>query len=60
MSTKNKFKISTQKNLKLINAEKNFNAETLAAMAEAKDISSGKIAAKNFNSVEELMKNLLN
>lgn len=35
------------------------NAETLAAVQEARDISSGKIKAKAFHSVEELMEDLM-
>lgn len=36
------------------------NAETLAAMQEALDMSNGKIPAKKFHSVEELMEDLMN
>ena len=36
------------------------NAETLAALKEAEDISAGKIQAKSFNNVEDLLKDLLN
>lgn len=35
------------------------NTETIAAMKEAEDILSGKIPAKTFNSVEELMEDLM-
>ncbi len=35
------------------------NAETLAAIQEARDIASGKIEAKAYHSVEELMEDLL-
>lgn len=35
------------------------NAETLAAMQEARDIASGKVEAKAYHSVEELMEDLL-
>ena len=35
-----------------------YSAETLAAMQEARDIASGKISAKSFHSVDELMKDL--
>ena len=34
------------------------NAETIAAMQEARDIASGKIAAKQYHSVAELMEDL--
>ena len=37
----------------------NFNAETIAAMQEAKLISEGKIPAKSYGSVEELMEDLM-
>lgn len=35
-----------------------YNAETLAAMAEARDIMSGKIQATSYNSTDELLKAL--
>ena len=35
-----------------------FNAETLAAMQEARDMASGKIPGKWFNSIEELREEL--
>ena len=35
-----------------------YNAETIAAMQEARDIAAGKIPFKNYNSVAELMENL--
>ena len=35
-----------------------FNAETLAAMEEARDIMSGKIQATSYNSTDELFKDL--
>ena len=35
-----------------------FNATTLAAMQEAKDIASGKIPGKWYNSIEEARENL--
>lgn len=35
-----------------------YNAETLAAMQEARDIAAGKIAAKSYNNVAELMEDL--
>ena len=35
------------------------NAETIAAMKEAEDISNGKIPSKTFNTVDELMEDLL-
>ncbi|MBO5126389.1 MAG: type II toxin-antitoxin system RelB/DinJ family antitoxin [Clostridia bacterium] len=35
------------------------NAETLAAMQETRDIASGKVEAKAYHSVEELMEDLL-
>jgi DNA-damage-inducible protein J len=35
-----------------------YNYETLAAMQEARDIASGKIPAKSYNSVAELMEDL--
>ena len=37
----------------------NFNEETVAAMEEARAIAEGKIESKSFQSVEELMKDLL-
>lgn len=37
----------------------NFNAETIAAMSEARAIAEGKVASKSFHSVEELMKDLM-
>ena len=36
-----------------------FNSETIEAMQEAKLISEGKIPAKSYNSVEELMEDLM-
>ena len=36
-----------------------FNPETIAAMQEARLISEGKIPAKSYNSVEELMEDLM-
>lgn len=36
-----------------------FNAETEAAMREARLISEGKIPSKSFNSVDELLKDLM-
>ena len=36
------------------------NAETIAAMREARDIASGKISAKQYHSVAELMEDLTN
>ena len=36
-----------------------FNDETISAMNEAREISEGKVEAKSFHSVEELMKDLL-
>lgn len=36
------------------------NAETIAAMQEARDIASGKIAAKQYRTVAELMEDLTN
>ena len=36
-----------------------FNSETIAAMQEARLISEGKIPAKSYNSVEELMEDLM-
>ena len=36
-----------------------YNEETLAAMRETLDIVSGKIKVKQYNSVEELMKDLM-
>ncbi len=36
-----------------------YNAETLAAMQEARDIASGSIKTKEFHSVEELMEDLM-
>lgn len=41
------------------NSEDYPNAETLEALKEAEDIAAGKIQAKSFNSVEELLKDLL-
>lgn len=38
----------------------NYNAETEAAIQEARDIASGNIKAKSFNSVAELMEDLNN
>ena len=35
------------------------NDETLAAMREAREIASGKIPAKSYNSVKELMEDLM-
>ncbi|MDQ7095029.1 type II toxin-antitoxin system RelB/DinJ family antitoxin [Desulfosporosinus sp. PR] len=35
-----------------------YNAETLAAMREARDIATGKIPVKSYNSVAELMEDL--
>ena len=35
-----------------------FNAETLAAMQEARDIMSGKIQATSYNTIDELLKAL--
>lgn len=35
-----------------------YNAETIAAMQEARDIAAGKIAVKSFNSIAELMEDL--
>ena len=35
-----------------------FNAETIAAMQEARDIMSGKIQAKSYNTTDELLKGL--
>lgn len=35
-----------------------YNAETIAAMQEARDIAAGKIPSKSYNSVAELMEDL--
>ena len=40
-------------------SEERFNAETLEAMNDALLISEGKIPAKSFNNVQELMKDLM-
>ena len=37
----------------------NFNAETLAAMAEARDIASGTLPSKGYKTAEEMMEDLL-
>ena len=39
--------------------EANFNEETLAAMQEAEDIASGKIQAKRYDSVEEMVRDIM-
>lgn len=39
--------------------EANFNEETLAAMQEAEDIASGKIQAKAYDSVEEMVRDIM-
>ena len=38
--------------------EENFNAETLAALQEARDIADGKIQAKRYSSLEEFFADL--
>jgi len=38
---------------------KDFNAETIAAMEEARNIAEGKVESKSFHSVEELIKDLM-
>ena len=43
----------------LIRHSERFNDETISAMNEAREISEGKVEAKSFHSVEELMKDLL-
>ena len=59
LNTKNKFKAVSKKYIQCLETPKNYpNAETLAAMEEAENISCGKISAKSFHSVEELMKDL--
>ena len=37
----------------------NFNAETLAAMTEARDIASGTLPSKGYKTAEEMMEDLL-
>ena len=39
--------------------EANFNEETLAAMQEADDIMSGKVQAKVYDSVEEMVRDIM-
>lgn len=60
MNVKNKFKVISKKYNSPAKISNNYpNDETLAAMTEAKDIACGKIPAKSFSNVEELMKDLL-
>lgn len=58
MKSNRKFKVDSKKYI--ATSENIPNAETLEALKEADDISSGKIPAKSFNSVEDLLKDLLN
>ena len=52
---------SNTKYLKIdsFSAMSNFNEESRLAMQEARDIGTGKIESKGYDSVEELMKDLL-
>ena len=52
-------KIAKYRDIPLIEDEDDLNDETLEAIKEARDISSGKVKAKEFHSVEELIKDCL-
>ena len=51
-------KISPQENLLALHSPE-FNEETKAAMREARLISEGKIPSKSFNSVDDLIEDLM-
>jgi hypothetical protein len=42
-----------------VQQSENFNDETITAIIEAREIAEGKISAKSFNSVKELMEDLM-